>query len=198
MRRAGEVSRTMRPPHEVAQELGHLLGQLLSSGQTRPARCPGSLPRRGPPGDAARPDPGGTSADCRTGGALHGARGLPPARHVRRARRAVCSLGEDLAQRDHVQRRGPHRWSPGHGDASASGQGVPSRQASPTQRTAGGPLDAPRSNFACTSIPRPDRPRCRRFRPCPRAPPGRNRRPHAVDCRLSWTMCLAVLGMMPG
>ena len=32
MRRAGEVSRTMRPPHEVAQELGHLLGQLLSSG----------------------------------------------------------------------------------------------------------------------------------------------------------------------
>ena len=100
MRRAGEVSRTMRPPHEVAQELGHLLGQLLSSGGPDQA-CPDSLPRRGPPGGAARPDPGGTSAHCRTGGALHGARGLPPARHVRRARRAVCSLGEDLARRDH-------------------------------------------------------------------------------------------------
>jgi hypothetical protein len=42
MRRAGEVSRSMRPPHEVAQELGHLLGQLLSSGgpdQPVPAAC---------------------------------------------------------------------------------------------------------------------------------------------------------------
>ena len=42
MRRAGEVIRTMRPPHEVAQELGHLLGQLLSSGgpdQPVPTAC---------------------------------------------------------------------------------------------------------------------------------------------------------------
>ena len=33
MRPAREVTRTMRPPHEVAQELGHLLLQLLSSGR---------------------------------------------------------------------------------------------------------------------------------------------------------------------
>jgi hypothetical protein len=33
MRPSDEVSRTMRPPHEVAQELGHLLLQLVSSGR---------------------------------------------------------------------------------------------------------------------------------------------------------------------
>jgi len=33
MRPSREVSRTMRPPHEMAQELGHLLLQLVSSGR---------------------------------------------------------------------------------------------------------------------------------------------------------------------
>ena len=140
MRRAGEVSRTMRPPHEVAQELGHLLGQLLSSGGPDqpgvPTACLDAVRRV-----ALRvPIPGG----------------LRPIA----APEALFTALEAFRPRDTFAARAAlfARWVKApHG--ATTRKGVPSRQPNPAHRTGGRPARQAevelRLHFDATAEPAP-------------------------------------------
>ena len=183
MRRAGEVSRTMRPPHEVAQELGHLLGQLLSSG--------------GPDQPVSRPPASTRSAGWRCASRSRGdfgplphrrrssRRSKPSARATRSPRAPRCLLAgcnQPRTARPTSEGRAFHvNPTPAHrtgGRARSTGRG----RTSPALRCHGrtGP-GASGPDLAHASRP---------------TGPGDLTR-STVACRVV-TMSLAVLGMMPG
>ncbi|AMY08825.1 hypothetical protein LuPra_02031 [Luteitalea pratensis] len=196
MRPPREVSRTMRRPHEVAQELGHLLLQLLLSGQPDlpdvPAACLDAVRRV----MMLTPIPGGlrpitapealfTALEAFRPRDTYAARAALFARWVATSRSATTFRAE-------VRTDG----RPAMGTPTPRAQGVPTPQAGPTQRTSGKPARHAevelRLHFdTAGSTPVQVVP----------ALPARHARPDLATSRarlsLVVTMCLAVLGMMP-
>ncbi len=156
MRPPGAVRRTMRPPHELARELGHLLRLLLSSGRPELARVPAACL------DAVRrvtmraPIPGGLRP-------IASPHALFTALEAFRPRDTPAALAALFA-----------RW------VSTSPRAPPPESTRASRSESRSP---PMSNCACTSTPRPQR---KRSRLCRHAPAARNRPPRAVGCRLSW------------
>ena len=137
MRPTGQVSRTMRPPHEVAQELGHLLLQLLSSGRPDlpgvPVACLDAVRRV----MLRAPIPGGLRPIAAPEALFTALEAFRP-RDTYAARAALFARWVNVARR-HRSGRGPCRKSPGHGDASASRPGPATAAGQPDPSTGGQP-----------------------------------------------------------
>jgi hypothetical protein len=194
MRPSREVSRTMRPPHEVAQELGHLLLQLVSSGRPDlvgvPMPCLDAIRRvsmRVPVAGGLRPI---TAPE-----ALFTALEIFRPRDTYAARATLFGRwkASRTARPVRAERRPEHRVDV----APPRDLGAASRQGSATHRTGG-------------RTRRPARELRLQFDPTPAAPDGQvvervrqghaRREPVVSRARLSLvvTMCVAVLGMLHG
>lgn len=137
MRPAGDVTRTMRPPHDVAQELGHLLLQLVSSGRPDlvgvPIPCLDAIRRV----SMRAPVPGGLRP-ISAPEALFTALEMFRPRDTYAARAALFARWKASrgSRSIRAEMRADHRVDVA---PAARDQGATARQGSPTHRTGGRP-----------------------------------------------------------